>query len=243
MRAPPSPAARPDRVSRCAVPALALALLAAASGCAASPRLEPLDDPLEQARRAARETSPERPYHVTLSWEYADERGAVEGDGVLRFNPPDSVRLDLLSSAGDASMQVALVPGSGLRTTGRIEDVRLPPPAFLYASAGLFRPGHDRPTEALGGEGAVTVLVYEHGSGGTLRFRFEGRRLVQVEERRDGRSVRRSRLTWPDSAATWPAEAEYRDRALERRARWRLGEARAVDEPFPPEIYDLPSAQ
>lgn len=234
---------RPSALLRSVALAAASAalVLGAVWSCATAPALVPLEDPVEAARRAERETAPERPHHVTLTWDYADERGAVEGDGVLRFNPPDSMRLDLFST-GDASMAAALVPESELRVAGRIEDVHLPPPPFLYASAGLFRPGADRPVEALRGEGGVLVLVYEAEEGGTLRFRLEEGRLGEVEERRDGRTVRRTRLTWPDSAATWPAEAEFRDRSRERRARWRLGDVRPVDAPFPPEIYDLPTA-
>lgn len=220
----------------------AVLLLAAGWGCASTPPLEPLDDPAGVAGDAQRETSPDRPYHVTLTWEYADERGAVEGDGVMRFNPPDSMRLDLFST-GDASMSAALVPGSGLRVAGQIEEVQLPPPPFLYASAGLLRPGGGEPAEALRGSDGAVVLVYEPVDGGTLRFRLEDGRLVEVEERRNGRSVRRTRLAWPDTAAAWPSEAEYRDRTLGRRARWRLEEDRTVDEPFPPEIYDLPEAR
>lgn len=231
----------PRRTARAAIGAAGL-LLAAGWGCASTGSLEPLDDPAGVADDAERETSPDRPHHVTLTWEFADERGAVEGDGVMRFNPPDSMRLDLFST-GDASMSAALVPGSGLRVAGRIEEVQLPPPPFLYASAGLLRPGGGGLVEALRGDDGAVVLVYESVDGGRLRFRLEGGRLVEVEERRDGRPVRRTRLTWPDTAAAWPSEAEYRDRTLERRARWRLEEVRPVDQTFPPEIYDLPEAR
>lgn len=224
-----------SRVGRLGVPLLA----ALAAACATGPTLTPLADPVEAGLRSQRTTSPERPSHVTFTWEYADERGAVEGEGVLRFTPPDSLRLDLFST-GDASMAVALVAGSGLRVAGQIQEVRLPPPAFLYASAGLFRPGDRRPSEAYEVEGGGTLLVYPSEGGGTLRFRLRGERLREVEERRAGSAVRRTRLSWPDSAGTWPSRAEYRDLEADRRARWNVQRARVPDEPFSPEIYDLP---
>lgn len=223
---------------RSAVAVAALAVLWGA--CAGSRALVPLEDPVTAAREAGAGASPARPYHVTLAWEYADERGAVEGEGVLRYEPPDSLRLDLFLPSGDASMAASLVPEPGLRVAGQVENVRLPPPPFLYASAGLLRPGAVEPDEAYRGAEGETVLVYHASTEGTLRVRVHEGRLLEVEERRDGRTVRRTRLTWPDSADAWPSEAEYRDRELGRRARWRLLEVRAMDEPFPPEIYEIP---
>lgn len=226
---------------RSAVAVAGLAALWAA--CAGSRAPVQLEDPSAAAREAGAGESPSRPYHVTLAWEYADERGAVEGEGVLRYEPPDSLRLDLFLSGGDASMAASLVPDVGLRVAGQVEHVRLPPPPFLYASAGLLRTGVAEPDEAYRGPDGETVLVYDTPTAGTLRVRLEDGRLLEVEERRDGRTVRRTRLTWSDTAHAWPSEAEYRDRGLGRRARWRLLEVRAMDEPFSPEIYELPSEE
>lgn len=229
------------RLSRLLAGCVAGVVMTGTAACAgATPPLVPLEDPVATARRAELETAPERPYHVTLSWEYADERGAVEGDGVLRYTPPDSLRLDLLLASGDGSMAAALVAGSELRVSGSIENVRLPPPPFLYASAGLLRPGPGRSPEAYRAPDGETILVYPARDGSSLRVRIRDGRLLEVEERVDGRAVRRTRLRWPDSAAAWPSEAEYRDRALDRRARWTLLEARAVKDAFPPGLYDLP---
>lgn len=233
----------PSRTPRSRFPVAAVFLAVLVGGCAGGGQLVPLDDPTAVARRASVGTTPARPHHVTLAWEYADERGAVEGDGVLRYNPPDSLRLDLFLSSGDASMAAALVPEEGLRVAGQVENVQLPPPPFLYASAGILRPGTGEPREAFRGPEGDTVLIYGSAAESALRVRTEAGRLVEVEERRDGRTVRRTRLTWPeDTAAAWPAEAEYRDHELGRRARWRLGETRVMNEPFSPEIYDLPTA-
>lgn len=222
------------RLRRLAPPlgVLALTLLA---GCAGRPGGEPLTQPEVRAREALT-AGPEGPHRVVLEWEYVDRRGSVGGDGVLRFNPPDSLRLDLFG-AGDASMSVALA-GAGLRSAGQIEDVRIPPAPFLYASAGLFRPGSDGPTRGYMEEGRE-VLVYPSPDGGTLHFSLRGERLVRLEERRGSRAVRELEVDWPESGA-WPESARYRDRAEESRARWRVRDVRPEDESFPQELYELP---
>lgn len=223
--------------TRCAV--LALAGLAVAA-CATGAGRVHLEDPDALAREIRRATVPEGQWRLTLDWEYTDRRGPVGGEGVLRYTSPDSLRLDLFGP-GDAAMSVALV-GGPLRSVGQIRDVRLPPPAFLYAAAGLFRPGRTRPDEAWRRD-SVRTLVYGT-EGGELRFRFRGRRLTGVEERRDGREVRRLHLRWSDSASArrWPRSAEFRDIDRGSRARWTVRRARPADAPFSPEIYDLPTA-
>lgn len=212
---------------------------AAVVGCATggrAPAGPPLSDPAAAAAEARRASVPDRPHRVRLSWDYTDPRGPVSGDGVLRYNPPDSIRLDLFAP-GDASMSVALA-GDGLRSVGQIEDVRLPPPPFLYASAGLFRPGASSPARGYRSDGD-RVLLYGIRAGDTLSFRLRDGRVRRVEERRDGRLVREVELTWTGEGA-WPASAEYRDRERESRARWEMEEARPEGEPFPREIFDLP---
>lgn len=211
----------------------------AAGACAGASSRVPLEDPAAVARDVGAATTLEGPWRLTLSWQYADERGPVEGEGVLRYNPPDSLRLDLFGP-GDGSMAVTLTEGR-LRTVGQIRDLRLPPPAFLYAAAGLFRPGQPRPDEAWREEGNRMLLYRREGA--ELSFEVEGDRLLRVEERRDGRTVRRLHLRWSDSAGarSWPRSAEFRDRLRESRARWTVDRARPVDRPFSPDIYELPT--
>lgn len=213
---------------------LSVASILACSGRAA--RTAPLSDPAALADRH-RAAVPESPYRVRLAWEYTDPRGPVSGEGVLRYTPPDSLRLDLFGP-GDGSMAVALA-GSGLRSAGQIEDVRLPPPPFLYASAGLFRPGSASLREGYRTE-SREVLVYPADGPGTLHFFFRGPQLRRVEERREGRVVRELTIEWPEDGGPWPDRAEYRDRLEESRARWETEEAVPVEEPFPRDIYELP---
>lgn len=238
--------AEADRVGRahpthhltwCAAVLLA-GIAAVAAGCAAGSSRASLADPAAVAGTLRAGSTPAGPWRLRLAWEYADPRGPVEGDGVLRYTAPDSLRLDLFGP-GDASMSVALTDGR-LRSVGQIRDVRLPPPAFLYAAAGLFRPGPGGPDRGWREDGA-RVLLYRRG-GSELTFRLEGERLVRVEERRDGRAVRRLHLRWSDTAdaRSWPRSAEFRDRSRESRARWTVRRVRMADTPFSPDIYDLP---
>lgn len=215
---------------------LALLLAAGAAGCAARPASGPaLADPADVAAEA-RQRGPSEPYYVELAWEYADERGPVRGEGVLRFNPPDSLRLDLFG-AGEASMAVALTE-SGLRSLGQIEDVRLPPAPFLYGTAGLLRPGAEQPARGVRSDEG-RVLVYSASGGGERHFLLAEGRLERVEEFRGDRLVRRLRLEWGEEGP-WPRGAEYRDLEAGSRARWEIRETRPRQERFARDIFELP---
>ena len=194
-----------------------------------------IENPTALAERAVRASGSERPGHVRLDWEYADTKGNLRGEGVARVNPPDRFRLDFFAP-GEGSMQVVLVDGR-LDTLGEIEGVEIPPPAFLYAMAGVFRPGNRSPTSGQIEDGRE-VLEYEYGDGAHTSFYFESGRLVRVEERQRGRVSRRIELEWGADTA-WPARAEYRDNLTPSRAKWELVEVRVATDPYPDEIYDL----
>lgn len=219
-------------------PGTALALAWIATGCAASfQEGPPLADPSAVAERARQAGGTERPSQVRFRWEYADERGNLRGDGVARVNPPDRFRLDLFATEG--SMSAVLVDDS-LDTLGDLEDVRLPAPPFLYAMAGVFRPGAGAPDGGFERDG-IEVLRYDAGEDGARWYYVRDARLVRVEERRDGRLRRRIELRWGEDA-TWPVEARYRDDVTPSRVRWALESVRSVDEPWSAEIYELDPA-
>lgn len=208
------------------------------AGCAARAASgPPLEDPAGAAGRLSAASIPDSPAHLRFHWEYADERGPTRGDGVARFNPPDSLRLDLFGP-GDASLAVALT-GDSLRSLGQLRNVKLPPPPYLYATAGLFEPGAGLPARGYKSQGDV-VLVYDVPNDVQRRYVVRGGRLIRVEDDRGGRTLRRLEISWPDTASRWPEGAEYRDRVEESRARWTLKEATSVDEPYPASIFDLP---
>ncbi len=213
-----------------------LTLLAA--GCAARAASgPPLEDPASAAHDLAMASVPSGPAHLSFHWEYSDRRGPTRGEGVGRYNPPDSLRLDLFG-VGDASMAVALA-GDGLRSLGTLENVQLPPAAFLYATAGLFIPPASVPARGFRTEQG-DVLVYDVPNGVERRYVVRGDRLVQVEDVLDGRTLRRLELSWPDGPARWPSGAEYKDLVTPSRARWSLDEVTNENERYPAEIFDLP---
>ena len=210
--------------------------VAASAGCAARPASGPaLEDPVAVAVEA-RQRGPSQPYYLEFDWEYADQRGPVEGEGVLRFNPPDSLRLDLFG-AGDASMAVSLTE-SGLRSLGHIEDVRLPSPPFLYGTAGLLRPGSGEPVRGIRSEQG-RVLVYPTSRGRERHVLLVDGRLARMEEYEGDRLLRRLRLEWTDEGS-WPRGAEYRDLEAGSRARWEIRETRPREERFERDIFELP---
>lgn len=220
------------RARRAGAPVIALLL-----GCAGGFETgEPLTDPEAVAEQAAGASGADRPVRVIFQWEYADERGNLRGEGVARVNPPARFRLDLFSTA-EGSMRAALVDDR-LDTGGDLENVELPPPAFLYAMAGVFRPGSGAPSEGFT-SGPYEVVGYAAADGGVRRFYLEEGRLIRVEERRDGRLERRIELEWGEDPV-WPAEATYRDDVDPRtRVRWALERVVPQSEPFEDEIYDV----
>ncbi len=195
----------------------------------------PLADPAEIAVRVAASTGVERPARVVFEWEYVDARGNLRGDGAGRVNPPDRFRLDLFST-GEGAMSAALVDDR-LTTTGDLEDVRLPPTVFLYAMAGVFRPGSAAPIEGFE-SGELQVLGFPADDGSVHYFYLAGERLTRLEARRGTRLERRVELSWGEDY-TWPREARYRDDIEPTRVRWELSRVIPQDAPFGDEIFDL----
>lgn len=197
----------------------------------------PIADPASAAVELLEATGADVPSDIWFEWAYADRRGNVDGEGRARFNPPDSLRLDLFTS-GDVAMAVALA-GEALTSLGEIEDVEVPPRAFLFAMAGMFRPDSAAPRgfEADGD----TVFVYGP-EVERLYFYSRAGRLIRVEERRHGRVRRKVELSWGENP-DWPVEAEFRDFGESSRVRWTIGRTRTREAPHPGDIFTLPHAR
>lgn len=197
----------------------------------------PIADPDALARRAREASDATAPTHLVFAWDYADERGNITGDGAARVNPPDRFRLDLFAT-GEGSLRATLVDGR-LATSGDLEGVDLPPSVFLYAMAGVFRPGDTSPSGGFE-SGDLRVLEFEAPSGRTRYFRFSGDRLLRVEERRGSRRERWIELEWGEDPA-WPSAADYRDATAATGVRWRLRSATVQARPYEERIYVLPN--
>lgn len=214
---------------------LVAAAIATAACAAGLNRGEPIADPGAIASEAAASTGASAPARVVFEWEYADERGNLRGDGASRVNPPDRFRLDLFSTA-EGSMQAVLVDDE-LTVLGEIEDVQFPPPAFLYAMTGVFRPGSSSPVEGFRSEGYEVVGYPAEGDAVRYFYLMDGR-LQRVEERRAGRIQRRIVLEWGEDP-TWPREARYRDDLVPNVVRWELVRVIPQTERWPESIYDI----
>lgn len=212
-----------------------LALLLA-GGCATVVESgPPLADPAAIAARLGSRAGAKDPATLRFAWSYGDRRGDVRGDGVARYNPPDSLRIDLFTS-GDVAMAVASA-GGRLSSLGEIEEIEVPPRAFVFAMAGLFRPDDLPPRGYLAGRDSI--LVYGPPDGTREVFYLREGRLRRVEERRGGRVLRFVAVEWPDEGA-WPAGAEYRDLERPSRVRWTIESVRAPVARHASEIYALP---
>ncbi len=214
---------------------MAVSLLPAA--CATSIESGPqLANPAAIAERLRSGQSADAPALLQFGWRYGDRRGSVEGDGVGRFNPPDSLRLDLFTS-GDAAMAIASADGR-LTWRGQIEDIDIPPRPFVFAMAGLFRPEPGAIPRAfvVGGD---SVLVYGPFENRTHVFFLAHGRVNALEERRQDKVLRRVRVEWPASGK-WPESAEYRDFEHSSRVRWEIEQVQSPVARHQSEIYALP---
>lgn len=175
------------------------------------------------------------PTSLRFEWRYGDRRGDVGGQGVGRYNPPDSLRVDLFTS-GDVAMAVAVANGE-LRSLGEIEDIEIPPLAFVYAMTGLFRPPEEEVEAYAAGEDSV--LVYSSGEESRIYFFVRSGRLRRVEEKYRSRTVHLVKVEWADEEP-WPARAEYRDLREPSRVRWEMHLITTETESHPGHIFDLP---
>ncbi|MEX2374295.1 MAG: hypothetical protein WD942_01755, partial [Dehalococcoidia bacterium] len=209
------------------------------SGCMATAASPPAGPPIqahEVASTAQYLTRPETSARLLFDWSLSEPGLRSRGRGVARVEPPYRARLDLFTPQGEA-VAVAAMEGEEVRLPSGAPTV-LPPPTFLWAALGVFRP--DDGAALLGGEGAddgQVVLRYRLPGGDELHFRMERRVIHEVELFRGGRVVERmTREMSQDPEASDTGEAVYRDLVAVRELRVRV-ESREDVEPFPPDIW------
>lgn len=190
------------------------------------PALVPLPDPAAIAEVLRTGHQPSSPRLVIFRWRYYGPEGNFGGEGALRLDPAGRARVDLLGPQA-ATVEIAILRGDTLWLASGDGEVRLPPPTFLWAMAGVFRPPAPVPDRALGGDGE-TALEYDLAPRGeSVRFEFgpDGR-LRRVVRRGDRRAHQELSLRWPDRPADTPEFAEFRDRREFRRIRLEVTESR-----------------
>jgi hypothetical protein len=220
--------------------ALTIASILAAAGAACAPSLPdpvPIADPAVLATRLRARGTPDRPQLIEFQWRYRGREGRFSGDGGVRVNPPDSVRLDLLGP-GWSGVQSAVLLGDDVYYLGE-QRIELPPPAFMWTLLGVFRPPAGVRPEAYS-RGERSQLDYRLSERETLSFHFDADdRLIEAELRLGSDVVQRIRIE-PGSPRpgqhAWPREARYRDLGEFHEVRIKVIEIRD-HEPFERRIY------
>lgn len=157
----------------------------------------------------------------------------------MRFNPPDSVRLDLLGP-GWSGVQSAVMVGDRTSYVGE-QRIVLPPPTFIWSLFGVFKP-----PEGIAPEGAQrgdqSQLAYQLSTFERIVFEFgpDGR-LVGAERRLRGRVVQEIRLRAADRDENsagwhWPKQARFRDLGEFNEVRVEVTQSRD-HEPFEARIF------
>lgn len=194
---------------------IVLATLAAAFA-ACTPQLPepvPVADAGGLAQRLLETGTPDQPKLIEFQWRYRGREGRFSGDGAVRINPPDSVRLDLLGP-GWQGVQSAVLLGDNVSYIGE-QRIRLPPPTFMWTMLGALRPPLG--VEPQGARrGARLELAYRLSSRETVLFRFdELERLIEAELKIGDDVVQEIRLEHGEASDVagyhWPREARYRD--------------------------------
>jgi hypothetical protein len=123
---------------------LGLAAPAALAGCAsgrlAAPPGQAVPDPAAFELRLRQTTLPSNPQQANFAWTL-DERGSrVRGRGVVRYEAPERIRLDLFGPRGETYVMAALVGDEYRLPTEAAAAVALPSPSLLWAALGVLEP-------------------------------------------------------------------------------------------------------
>jgi hypothetical protein len=185
-------------------------------GCAPRatvPAGEPVADPAAVAEPLVRTTTTAPPRQAAFQWTLDEGGSRVQGRGVVRYQTPERIRLDLFGPRNETYLSAALVGEQFRLPPNATAGVPLPSPALLWGGLGAIRPPTGARLEgATAGEGA-TVLRYAAPGDEVYRYRVsgggEGARLLELE--RIGRSGVLESVTLDWSAAGELRRARYRN--------------------------------
>jgi hypothetical protein len=176
----------------------------------------PIAEPAALALRLEEAGTPGQPQLIEFKWRYRGREGRFSGEGAVRVNPPDSVRLDLFGPDW-SGVQSAVLLGDEVHYLGE-QRIELPPPTFMWTMLGAFRPpAAVRPQANRRGE--WSELIYNYSESRAIVFRFDAAgALVEAELEVGGDVVQEIRLEPGEPGDTgggfrWPREARYRDLA------------------------------
>ncbi len=147
------------------------------------------------------------PYRLVFEWSITEPGRRLAGGGAARIQPPGLARIDLFSSNGER-VAAASLDGDEVRLAGSA-GTKLPSPALLWGSLGVYRPGGMRLTGGLLYPDGTLELRYSDGLAGELRYTLDGDRIERIDVLRDGRASEEVQLALVEGER-FPRRAVYR---------------------------------
>jgi hypothetical protein len=235
----PDPAATGRRPTSLGSGILWIAILALASfGCSAAPPPPPPEpiDATGVADNVRLRTIPQEPVRILFDWSLNESGSRTSGRGVVRMEPPYKARLDLFTGNGETVLRAALVDDV-LRLPPGVESQEIvPPPALLWASLGVFRPGN---LAFLNGGESVgddqIRLSYGYNGGEEVRYHLTGDEVGEVELLRGGNAAEVVAIE-ASTEHPFPQETVYRNLGEFRELTLTLDVYEHVDV-YPPDIW------
>ena len=200
---------------------LAGAAVIGVAGCAGNlpaPAGAPVADPQAAAAELQRASLPDSPRQATFGWELNEAGSRLSGRGVVRYEAPERLRLDLFGPRGETYLAAALVGDTFRIPNEAASPVAFPSPVLLWAALGVVRPPTDAQLVSATSTEQELIVRYAAAEGELFEFRADNApgemRLRRVE--RLGRSgvLESVQVSW--TAAHTPEHARYRDVAAYR---------------------------
>lgn len=174
---------------------------------------EPVTDPAAAAEPLVRATTTAPPRQAAFQWTLDEGGSRVQGRGVVRYQTPERIRLDLFGPRNETYLSAALVGEQFRLPPNAAAGVALPSPALLWGGLGAVRPPAGSRLEGATAGAGATVLRYSAPGDEVYRYRLsgegEGARLMELE--RIGASGVLESVTLDWGAAGELRRARYRN--------------------------------
>jgi hypothetical protein len=198
----------------------------------------PVADPAEAAEAVRLASIPAGPKQTSFSWELVEQGSKLSGRGVVRYEAPERLRLDLFGPRGETYLAAGLV-GDEFYVPAEVSGrVPLPSPALLWGALGVIRPPAGEPL--LGVTRSAEGLTLRYGAAATRIFEFQvdtasgTPRLTRVDLRAPSGVLESVELTRADNGAL--QRARYRNWAAFRELILKM-ETTTDASPFPESIW------
>ncbi len=212
------------------------------SGCATrqlESEGEPVIDAQATATRLVASTLPTNPKKLlTFNWNLQEGRTRLQGQGVVRYEAPDRLRLDLFGPRGTTYLSAALVEGHFRLPPNARDVVILPSPSLLWGALGIFQPPAATQLLSVTTDGGITSVRYGAADQEVFDFRLTesvaDARLSSIERAGSDGVVESLELKYDETGALVSAHyrnwADFRDLEIQ---------VEKIDDatPFPDEIW------